>query len=112
MPGWSGQEKMRVLGEVCESCKREASHSCQHKTGLFTKCRVPLCDECTHFTDGRVPMHDRYNADRSGNKLRAEEQAEELMEIADAANSAVTAIKPKPVSERQRRKQRDDLVQL
>lgn len=107
-------------GELCESCKREATVFCGQRTKqrlLSRTCMVPLCDDCCHWGDKRVPLHDRKTADRTGNKTRAEEQAEELLEIGDTLGmvkqaAAETMQELKPTSARQRRKQRDDLVQL
>lgn len=110
-------------GELCDSCKREATVFCGQRTkrGLRSRvCMVPLCDECTHYDDKRWPIHDRSMSDRSGNQWIAERQAEELLaegdllgvdtEVLSVAQDALGRLKP--VSARQRRKQRDDLVEL
>lgn len=101
---------------VCVSCKREAEVRCPQKLGLFRRCGAPLCHGCVHYDDRRSPLHDRIGADRSNNRSRAEEQAEELIAVEDElrpltgnANETVGPVKP---SRRERKKQRDDLVQL
>lgn len=105
---------------VCVSCKREAEHRCQQKTGLFRRCGAPLCSGCAHYDDRRSPLHDRIGADRSNNRSRAEEQAaeliaiEEMRELTGNPNETVPfgGEEPAKPSRRERKKQRDDLVQL
>jgi hypothetical protein len=118
MPGFRqiiSKRDVVAIGEDCESCKREATHLCSQKVGVLMRCGVPLCDDCSHYTDKRVPVHDRDGADRSSNKWLAEQQAEELMEIGTLASGAMEAAKERmtpPPSKKEMKRARDDLVQL
>lgn len=103
---------------VCVSCKREATQACKQKIGLLRRCGALLCDDCQHYDDRRAPLHDRISTDRSKNRWRSEEQAEELAAIEELepltgdANKRAGPVVEKPLSRRERKKQRDDLVQL
>jgi hypothetical protein len=106
-------------GDVCVSCKRDATATCSHKTGRFRRCGQALCDDCTHYDDKRWPVHDRANVDRSSREWIAERQAAELSAIDEQLDQAITAAAAveqatsgTPPTRREVRRARDDLVRL